>query len=126
MGVEDEVVAEGVDGGDGTDASVGEVESCAEGILQGGCGGVEQEGEEPASFAEDAAQDSGDGEDELTVRNIMADACGDPSAGTADATLVARGAEVAALAGEGEQFFVAAVGALEAGEASSEVAAAKE
>jgi len=78
VGVEDQVVAKGVHGGDGTDAPVGEVESCAEGILQGGCGGVEQEGEEPASFAEDAAQDSGDGEDELTVRHVMADAGGDP------------------------------------------------
>ena len=78
VGVVDEVVAEGVDGGDGTDASVGEVESCAEGILQGGCGGVEQEGEEVAALTENATQDSGDGEDELPVRDIMADAGADP------------------------------------------------
>lgn len=38
---------------------------------------------------------------------------------------MAGGAEVAALAGEGEQAFVAAVGALETCEASSEVAAAE-
>ena len=78
MRMEDQVIAEGVDGGDGTDASVGEVESCAEGILQGGCGGVEQEGEEVAALTENATQDSGDGEDELPVRDIMADAGADP------------------------------------------------
>ena len=48
------------------------------------------------------------------------------SAGGADAALVAGWTEVAALAGEGEEAFVAAVGALEAGEAGGEVAAAEE
>lgn len=76
--VKDEVVAKGMDGGNGTDASVGEVESCAERFLEGGGGGVEQVGEEVAAFAEDAAQNSGDGEDELAVRHIVADAGGDP------------------------------------------------
>jgi hypothetical protein len=56
----------------------------------------------------------------------MADAGGDPAAGAADAALVAGGAEVAALAGEGEQFFVTTVRAVEAGEAGGEVAAAEE
>jgi len=51
---------------------------------------------------------------------------GDPSAGLPDAALVAGGAEVAGLAGEGEELFVAAVGAMEAGEAGGEVAAAEE
>ena len=78
VGVEDEVVAEGVHGGDGSDATVGKIEPCAEGVLKGGRGGVEQVGEEVAAFAEDTAQDSGDGEDELPVRDIMADAGGDP------------------------------------------------
>ena len=83
-------------------------------------------GEEVAAFAEDAAQDLGDGEDELAVGDFVADGGGDPVAGGADAALVAGGAEVAALAGEGEEAFVAAVGALEAGEAGGEVAAAEE
>ena len=56
----------------------------------------------------------------------MADGGGDPVAGGADAALVAGWTEVAALAGEGEQAFVTAVGALEAGEARGEVAAAEE
>jgi len=102
VGVKNEVVAKGVDGGNGTDASVGKIESCAEGILEGGCGCMEKVGEQVASLTENATQDSGDGEHELPVRDIMADTCGDPAAGTADATLVAGGAEVAALACEGE------------------------
>jgi len=40
--------------------------------------------------------------------------------------LVAGGAEVAGLAGEGEELFVAAIGAMEAGEASGEIAAPEE
>ena len=56
----------------------------------------------------------------------MADGGGDPTGGLADAALVAGGAEVATLAGEGEEFFVAAVRAVEAEEAGGEVAAAEE
>jgi hypothetical protein len=124
--VEDEVVAEGVDSGDGSDAAVGEAEAGAEGVLEGGGGSVEQVGEEVAAFAEDAAQDLGDGEDELAVGDFVADGGGDPFANGASATLVACGAEVAAFAGEGEEAFVAAVRALETGEAGCEVAATEE
>jgi hypothetical protein len=60
--VVDEVVAEGVDSGDGSDAAVGEVETGAKGVLEGGDGGVEKEGEKVAALAKDAAQDLGDGE----------------------------------------------------------------
>ena len=42
--VEDQVVAEGVDGGDGSDAAVGEVEAGAEGVAEGVGGGVEEDG----------------------------------------------------------------------------------
>jgi hypothetical protein len=91
--VEDEVVAEGVDSGDRSDAAVGEAEAGAEGVLEGGGGGVEQVGEEVAAFAEDAAQDLGDGEDELAVGDFVADGGGDPFANGASATLVACGAD---------------------------------
>ena len=79
-----------------------------------------------ASFAEDATQDSGNGEDELAVRHVVADTCGYPGAGGANTALVAGGAEVAALAGEGEQFFVTTVRAVEASETGGEVAATEE
>jgi len=124
--VEDEVVAEGVEGGDGSDAALGEVESGAVGVLEGLDGGMKEYGEELAAFAKDAAQDTGDGEDELAVRNFVADGGRDPFAGGADAALVAGGAEVAAFAGKGEESFVTAIRALEAGEAGGKVAAAEE
>ena len=94
--------------------------------LEGFGGGFEEEVEEVAAFAEDAAEDFGDGEDELAVGDFVADGGGDPVGGLADAALVAGGAEVAAFAGEGEEAFVAAVGAVEAEKAGGEVAAAEE
>jgi hypothetical protein len=126
VGVEDEVIAEGVDSRDGSDTAVGKTEADAEGVLEGGGGVVEKEGEELAAFAEDAAQDLGDGEDELAVGDFVADGGGDPLASGTGAALVAGGAEVAAFAGEGEEAFVAAVRALEAGEAGGEVTTTEE
>lgn len=125
VGVENEIVAEGVDSGHGGEFSIGEIEAGGK-IAEGGGGGVEEMGEEVAAFAVDAAQDFWDGEDELAVGDFVADGGGDPVANCAGAALVAGGAEVAAFAGEGEHAFVATVGALEAGEAGSEVAAAEE
>jgi hypothetical protein len=87
---------------------------------------VEEVGEEVAALAEDAAEDFGDGEDELAVGHFVADGGGDPVAGGADTALMAGRAEVAALAGEGEEAFVTAIGALESREAGGEVAAAEE
>lgn len=78
------------------------------------------------ALAEDAAQHFWKGEHILPVRDFVADGGGDPSAGLADAALVAGGAEVAGLAGEGEELFVAALGAMEASEARGEIAAPKE
>jgi len=124
--VEDEVVAESVDGGDGSEFAIGEIETGAEDFLEGIGGGFEKEVEEIAAFAEDASEDFGDGEDELAVRDFVADGGGDPVGGLADAALMAGGTEVAALASEGEEAFVAAVRAMEAEEAGGEVAAAEE
>jgi hypothetical protein len=123
VGVEDEIVAEGVDCGDGGKFAIGKVEAGAEDFLEGFGGGFE---EEVAAFAENTAEDFGDCEDELAVRDFVADGGGDPIGGLADAALVAGGAEVAALAGEGEEAFVVAVRAVEAEEAGGEVAAAEE
>ena len=110
-------LSEGVDGGDGAEFAVGEFESDAEGVAEGFGGGVEEVGEELAAFAEDATEDLGDGEHELAVGHFVAGGGGDPVAGGADTALMAGRAEVAALAGEGEESFVAAVRALESGEA---------
>ena len=87
---------------------------------------MEEDGEKLATLVEDAAQHAGDGEHELAVRDPAADVVGDPVAGGQGPTLVAGRAEVAALAGEGEELLVAAAGAVEAGEALGQVAAAQE
>jgi hypothetical protein len=46
VGVENQVVTEGVDGGDSSDAAIREVESCAEDVLKGGRSGMEEVDEE--------------------------------------------------------------------------------
>ena len=79
-----------------------------------------------STFAEDTAQGPGHGEHELAMRHLEADLVGDPISQGTDAALVAAGTEVSSLAGEGEQLLMAAVGALEAGEAGGEIAAAVE
>ena len=124
--MENKVVAEGVGGGGGGDAPAGQVEAGAEGVAQAFGGALEEEMKEVAAFAKDASQHFGDGEDELSVRDGVADAGGDPFAGLAGAALVAGGAEVPGFAGEGEELFVAAIGAKVAGEAGGEIAAAQE
>jgi hypothetical protein len=82
--------------------------------------------EELASFAENATEGFGHGEDELPVWNLEAEDAGDPVAGGADLPLMATGTEVARLAGEGEEPLVSAVGTLEPREPCGEVAAAME
>ena len=124
--VEDKVVAEGVDGSGGGDATTGQAEAGAEGVAEAFGGGLEKEVEEVAALAEDAAEHFREGEDELPVRDFLADGGGDPHPGLAGAALVAGGAEVAGLACEGEELFVTAIGAMEAGEAGGEIAAAEE
>jgi hypothetical protein len=124
--VEEEVIAKSVDGGDSGESAVGQVETGAKGFEQGVGGGFEQKMEEVAALAENAAQGFRDGEDELAVGDFVADGGGDPLGALADPALMAGGAEVAAFAGEGEEAFVAAIGAVEAEEAGGKIAAAEE
>ena len=91
--MEDEVVAEGVDGGSGGEATGGQAETGAEGGAQAFGGGLEKEMKEVAALAENAAQHLREGEDELAVRDFVADGGGDPCAGLPDAALVAGGHE---------------------------------
>jgi len=126
MRVEYQVVAEAVDCRNGRDAPVWQVEAGAEGVAEGFGGGVEEDREQLAAFAEDAAEHARHGEHELAVGYLAADVVGDPVAGGQGAALVAGGAKIPRLASEGHELFVAAVGALEAGEAAGEVAATEE
>ena len=75
------------------------------------------------ALAEDGAQHFRKGKHELAVRDVVANGGGDPFAGLPCTALVAGGAEVAGLAGEGEELFLPALGAVEAGEASGEITA---
>jgi hypothetical protein len=108
MGMKDEVIAEGVDSSSSGDAPPRHAESGAESIAQALCGGLEEEW--VSAFAEDAVQHFREGE--LAVGNLVADGSGDPCAGLACSALIAGGAEGAGLAGECEEFFVAAIWAL--------------
>ncbi len=116
----------GEESGNGGELAVGKVEALAEPVAQGLDGHAVEEIEQVAALAEDAAQGTRHGKDELPVGHVMAEGMGNPVAGLAHPALVAGGAEVAALAGEGQQLLVAAIGALEAGESGGEVAAAVE
>jgi len=80
-GVPGDFLLRSVYSGDGSDTAVGKAETGAEGVLKGGGGGVEEDGEKVAAFAKDAAQDLGDGEHELAVGDLVADGGGDPLAG---------------------------------------------
>ena len=126
VGVKVEVVAEGLHGGDGGDLPVGQIEALSHPVAEAVGGGVEEMVEELAALAEDASQGLGHGEDELSVGHVEAEDAGDPVAGLADFALVAARAEVAGLAGEGEEPLVAAVGTLQPREPGGEVAAAVE
>ena len=71
----------------------GQAEAGAEGVAQALGGGLEKVVEEVAALAENLAQHFRDGEDELAVRDFVADGGDDPGAGLAGAALVAGGAE---------------------------------
>jgi hypothetical protein len=75
---------------------------------------------------EGVSNQPGDGEHEVPVGHRGADLIGDEGAFDLRAALVARGAETALPAGEGKEEFMAAVGAVEAGEAGMEIAASEE
>jgi len=126
MGMEVQVIAECLHGGDGGELSIRQIEPCAHPVAQALDADPEEVVEGLATFAEDAAQGPGHRKDELAVRNLEANIVGNPITQGADTALVAAGAEMPALAGECEQLLMAAVGALEAGKSGSEVAAAVE
>ncbi len=89
-------------------------------------GGVVKLTEQGGLASENSAQHAGEREHEVVVGAGLADVVGDGGGFGEGAALVTGGAEVALFAGEGEQVVVAAVGAVEAGEAGVEIAAALE
>ena len=79
-----------------------------------------------SSFSKDSPQRFWHSENELPMGNIEAYGLCDPVAGLANSALVTARAEVAGFAGKGEQFFVTAIGAKNAGESGSEISTSVE
>jgi len=126
MRMEVQVVAEGLNRGDGGESAIGKLEPDPHPVLEALDGGGEEMVEELAALAENAADGFRHREDELPVRHVEAEDAGDPVAGGSDFALMAARTKVPSLAGEGEEAFVSAVGTLEPGESGGEVSAAVE
>ena len=69
MGMEDEVIAKSVDGGDGPKFALGKSELQTKGFGQGIDRTLEQKSKQLATFAKDAAQQFGNGENHLSMRD---------------------------------------------------------
>ena len=126
VGVPEEKVAEGLDGDDEAGLAVGLAGAQAEPGGEGGVRGEIEMAEASAVVAEERAEEAGEGEDDVAVGDGGADGVGDEGTLDTGAALVARGAEAALFTGEGEEEFVVAVGAVQAGEAGVEIAALEE
>jgi len=126
MRMEIEVVAERLHGGNGGELPVGQLKPRPHPVAQALDRGTEKMIEKFSPFAENAAQGLGHRKDELSVRHVEAEDAGDPVAGGADLPLMTARAEMARLAGEGEEALVSTVRALEPREPGGEVAAAVE
>ena len=126
VGVPEQKVAERLDGDDETRLAFGLAGALAEPGGDRGMGGVVEFAEQGAVELEGGPDQPGEGEHEVPVGHRGADCVGDEGALDEGATLVAGGAEAALLAGEGKEEFVAAVGTVQAGEASVKVAAVEE
>ena len=126
VGMEVHIVAESLHRSDGGEPAIGQFQPRPHPVLEAVDGRAEEMVEELASFAENATEGFGHGEDELPVWNLEAEGAGNPVAGGADLPLMATGTEVARLAGEGEEALVSAVRTLESRKSGSEVAAAVE
>ena len=72
MGMEDEVIAKSMNGGDGSEFAIGKTELEAKGFGQRIDRTLEQKREQLATFAKDAAQHFGNGENHLPMRDLMA------------------------------------------------------
>jgi hypothetical protein len=126
MGMEDEVIAKSMNGGNSSDFAFRKIELEAKGFGQGIDRTLEQKRKQPTTFAKDAAQHFGNRENHLSMRDLMTYRSRDPFTCGAHASLMASGTEVASLAGECEQPLMAAIGAFESRESGSKIATAEE
>jgi len=124
--VEVGVGAEGLDGGDEAGDDMAVVEDRDERAMHGLVGGAGEETEEPALSLEQPTQDAGDGEHVMAVGDGGEDLLPELLGEEGRALGLAARAEVAGLAGEGQEVLAAAGGAPDPCEAVGEPAALEE
>jgi hypothetical protein len=124
VGVIGEVVSEGMYGEDDAGATVREAGLLAQPVLQGVGDEVAELGEALGFFAEDVAEDSGDGENPVPVWDGQTNLVANVGSCIECAALVAARAAAAPLTSEGQEVVVVAARALDAEEAAGKVAAA--
>ena len=118
VGVEVQILAEGVNGHDDAGDAFGQAQARAQKLDQALVGDAAEVFEQIAVVAEVRAEHLGDAEHEMPVRHRIEDALGQQRPEELDLLLVAGRAEPAALAGEGQQAVLLAVIAPDAGEAA--------
>ena len=126
MGVEVQIVAEGLYGNDHVWLSGGGSESYADDVAETQPGGLAEAGEELTVELEGFSEPFGDGDDDLPMGNFLGDLVADEFAELLDLLLMATGTEVALLAAEGDQVVVPAMVAVQSGESATQVAAGLE
>ena len=124
VGVPEQVVTKGLHGDDEAGLAGGAGGAITQPEREHFVGGVVELAEQGGLALKNSAQHAGEREDEVAVRDVLANLGGDGGGFGEGAALVAGSAEAALFTSEGEQVVVAAVGAVEAGEAGMEVAAA--
>jgi hypothetical protein len=117
MRVEVEIFAKGVEREEEGRSAFGEAQGRAEDGGDGLLGDGAEALEETAMAMEEGPQELRQGQDEMPVGDRQEDVIDEMGGRTQDLSLVAGGTEPPALAGEGEQVFVLAVIAANAGEA---------
>jgi hypothetical protein len=126
VGVEVEIFTEGVEGqeegGSAPRKSQGGAEKLGQRLLRDGT----EAPEEVSIAAEEGAQHFGQGEDDVPVGDRQEDVVHQVGGGLENLALMAGGTEPASLAGEGDQIFVRAMVAADAGKAVFKNAALEE
>jgi len=126
VGMKVEVLSKRVNGHDDTGHAVRLVQGDAHDIADAFVGDAAEVFEQIAVVAEIRSQHLGDGQGDVAVGNRKQDCLGEQRPEKLDLLLVARRAEPATLAGEGEQVVFLAVIAADAGEAALQIAAVHE
>jgi hypothetical protein len=123
VGIESEKIAEGLDSDDGAGDGIVFMNRILEKDLQGFPGAAAEIGKKLSIVEEVTAEDFRYAEDEMTVGNLLEDIHAEPLSEFHHAFLVAGWAEMAPLAGECEQIFVAAIFTFHAGKAVVQITA---